>query len=630
LQKTGSKTKIFIFRGKEMTQQLTFDLTTLHDLQLISHLDYYFAKTMADSFFEKNSLVLASCALVSKVLSEGHICLSLKNTANTCLGNLDEDVCIKLPDYNQWVKALTETAMVATPFSDSIGPGLSAPDLTGPDLIGPELIGSDLIGSDLTGSDMTGLGKKTPMVLDPAGNLYLSKYYDFQERLVLNLGYRIEYTQKQMDKKFVDKYLDHFFSGQNSEDMEKQREAVNKALTSNFVVISGGPGTGKTHITTIIRTILELYAKEQEKPLPRIISVAPTGKAASRLTDGATIHSVLKPLKNKFGFLYTKKNPLAVDVVIIDEASMIDIALMTRLLEAIPLGAKVIMLGDKNQLSPVQAGAVFTDICGVKGMGSNLVFLEFNFRSRGKTGIENLAHAIIQNDAKKVESILGNSQYQDIEYQDIQKGKERDRIIEKHIINGYGQLTGRTNLLDSLDDLDRFRILCAHNNGESGTLQVNHVCEKILRLQANFDMLGHFFKKIVMIRLNDYHHGLFNGDTGIVHEENKVIKVGFRDAGGNIRQYRYLDLPAHDTAFAVTIHKSQGSEFDIVLIIIPEKLSPIVTRQLLYTGVTRARKKAIIVGSLDVIKEAMALTPGHTSNFADLLELRLGNYDKKD
>lgn len=126
-----------------------------------------------------------------------------------------------------------------------------------------------------------------------------------------------------------------------------------------------------------------------------------------------------------------------------------------------------------------------------------------------------------------------------------------------------------------------------------------------------------------MIRTNDYHRGLFNGDTGIVHEDNKVIKAGFKDSMGSIRQYRYLDLPAHDTAFAVTIHKSQGSEFDSVLIIIPEKLSPVITRQLLYTGVTRARKKAIIVGSLDVIKEAMTLTLGHTSNVTALLEHRL-------
>jgi exodeoxyribonuclease V alpha subunit len=126
-----------------------------------------------------------------------------------------------------------------------------------------------------------------------------------------------------------------------------------------------------------------------------------------------------------------------------------------------------------------------------------------------------------------------------------------------------------------------------------------------------------------MIRENDYSRGLFNGDTGIVYEENKAVKAGFQDSSGNVRQYRYLDLLAHDTAFAVTIHKSQGSEFDSVLIIIPEKLSPIITRQLLYTGVTRARKKAIIVGSLDVIKEAMTLSPEPISTVAVLLEQRL-------
>jgi len=159
--------------------------------------------------------------------------------------------------------------------------------------------------------------------------------------------------------------------------------------------------------------------------------------------------------------------------------------------------------------------------------------------------------------------------------------------------------------------------------GAAGTLQINHLCEKILRSQANFDIRKYFFKKIVMIGVNDYPRGLFNGDTGIVHEEKRIVKAGFKDSTGNVRQFRYLDLPAHDTGFAVTIHKSQGSEFDTVLIIIPDKLSPIVTRQLLYTGVTRARKKAIIVGRLDVIKEAMTLTHDKSSPIGVLLEQRL-------
>ncbi|MBA3008660.1 MAG: exodeoxyribonuclease V subunit alpha [Proteobacteria bacterium] len=581
-----------------MTRQIKFDLTCLHDHQLISHLDYYFARTMADAFHEDGSMVLVACALVSKALADGHICLDLKKAAGSCLTNLEQEVFLTLPPFGEWEKTLTESSMVGQKIADT---GLA----------------------NSGDSEEPGPERNFPLVLDSSGNLYLSRYYDLQKRLVNNIGCRIAASPVPMDEAFADKHLDILFSGQNFQQAEKQKEAIKKALVQNFVVISGGPGTGKTYITTRIKTLLDQYAESCKIPLPRILSVAPTGKAASRLKDGRTIHSVLKPLKGRTGFLHNKDNPLRADVVIIDEASMIDIALMTRLLEAIPLESKVILLGDKNQLSPVQAGAVFTDLCLVKGLGSHLVFLEYNFRSRGKTGIENLARAINQNDVRTMETILSGTQYPDIGFVDTGKGVRLDQIIEDYILQGYAPLMEKTRLEDGLEILDRFRILCAHNKGESGTLQINHLCEKILRSHANFDITGQFFKKIVMIRTNDYHRGLFNGDTGIVHEDNKVIKAGFKDSMGSIRQYRYLDLPAHDTAFAVTIHKSQGSEFDSVLIIIPEKLSPVITRQLLYTGVTRARKKAIIVGSLDVIKEAMTLTLGHTSNVTALLEHRL-------
>lgn len=581
--------------------QLNLDLTTLHELQLISHLDYYFAKTMADCFQEKNDLVLVSCALVSKALSEGKICLDLKQAAGHRLRTPDPEIWVMLPAYTQWETALIQAPLVAKESPDSTPSGEGGPP----------------------GTSSSTPEKTCPLVLDGSGNLYLSRYYDFQKRLVENLSCRVRSLPRQRENSWVAQLIETAFEGQNPAHVGKQKEAVQKALAHNFVVISGGPGTGKTHITTLIRTLLAQVATASNQPLPRILSMAPTGKAASRLFNGATIHSVLTPLKNRPGFRHTRDNPLDADVVIIDEASMVDIALMTRLLEAIPLKTKVILLGDKNQLSPVQAGAVFNDLCQVKGLAPFLVFLDYNFRSQGKTGIETLARAIHQKDARQVELVLTGGLYPDIEFEETGPGRPLDQILEPHLVQGYLPLAGQTGLISALDHLDRFRVLCAHNKGNSGTLQINHLCEKILRSHLKFDITRQFFKKIIMIRSNDYHKGLFNGDTGIVYEEDTIIKAGFNDTQGNIRHYRYLDLPAHDTAFAVTIHKSQGSEFDSVLIIIPEKLSPVVTRQLLYTGVTRARKKAIIAGSLEVIKEALALTLDRTSNVATLLETDL-------
>jgi exodeoxyribonuclease V alpha subunit len=179
-------------------------------------------------------------------------------------------------------------------------------------------------------------------------------------------------------------------------------------------------------------------------------------------------------------------------------------------------------------------------------------------------------------------------------------------------------------MIQSLNAMDRFRILCAHKNGEYGTLQINHICEKILRKFFDSGIRGRFFKQLIMITANDYTRGLFNGDTGVVLNRKGTMTAGFKMENKLVRQFRYLDLPSHEPAFGVTIHKSQGSEFETVLIVIPDRLSRVVTRQLLYTGVTRARKKAIILGRMEVIREAMGLSVEKTSNVSRLLARELG------
>jgi exodeoxyribonuclease V alpha subunit len=493
----------------------------LHEQEVISHLDYYFAIHSAHVFSHDDPLVLAACALVSKSLTEGHICL------------------------------------------------------------------------------------------------YLSKYHDFQCRLVQALAERICAKTEPKDLDFIRSALDGWFLDQNPDHVCHQKQAVTKALHHNFTVISGGPGTGKTHITRIIRQIIQARAKAGGLPSPRFLSLAPTGRAASRLQDGATIHSVLIPRKNRPGFVHGKDNRLAADVVIIDEASMIDMALMTRLLEAIPPAARVILLGDDNQLSPVQAGDVFSDICKAEVLQPFVVSLTYNFRSRGKTGIENLANAIRKNDVNDVTRILTKARYPDIAFE--QPGPGYLKTLETLIQKGYAPFMQQQDMTGSLDALDRFRILCAHNIGEYGTLQINHLCEKVLRTVFDSGIRGRLCKQMIMISSNDYARGLFNGDTGVVLSHKDSMVAGFKMENGMVRKFGYLDLPPHEPAFGVTIHKSQGSEFETVLILIPDRLSRVVTRQLLYTGVTRARKKVIILGSLSVIKEAMALSMEKKSFLPGLL-----------
>ncbi len=565
-------------------------LEILHELGLVSHLDYYFALNMAQVYTDASSLAALTCALVSRALSQGHICLDLEEMANTILvpGGQGQN-SIALPDLDSWCDHLNTQDMVGKAIQSE---------------------------------------KQHPLILDRDNNLYLSKYHDFQNRLVHNIAHRLSHrlsiATSPMDGAFIKEGLDRFFAGQDPAHIAGQKEAVQKALTHNFLVISGGPGTGKTHITSIIRRLLEEWARQNQDPVPKIISVAPTGKAASRMEQGATIHSLLKPQKKGVGFRHNRDNPLSADMVIIDEASMIDIALMTRLLEAIPMDAKVIMLGDKNQLSPVQAGAVFTDICGVSQMSAFQVFLDFNFRSKGQGGIENLAKAINQKDTKTLTSMLTQGTFPEVGFENTGNKSDLVSILKRYVGEEYRGLAESQTPEQALDQLDSFRVLCAHNKGDTGTLQINHLCENILRSKGEFDIKRSVFKRIVMVSRNDYQKGLFNGDTGIVYAQNNGIRTCFRSPEGQINDYRYLDIPMHETAFAVTIHKSQGSEYDTVLILIPGQLSPVVTRQLLYTGVTRARKKAIIVGSFDLICQAMESTLNHRSNVTALLAERLG------
>jgi exodeoxyribonuclease V alpha subunit len=579
-----------------MNQYTVFDLDRLFEQAFFSNLDYYFAKSMAKAFAEKESIVHASCAMVSKLLSKGHICLDIKEMSRTVsMVSENTKTYVKFPDFDTWTSALHNSPMVSNTI-------------------------------------------KTPLVLDSDNKLYIAKYYDFQIRLAKNIAKRVKKKESIIDDALVEKLLEKYFV-KNNKHVNNQKWAVQNALCNHLTIISGGPGTGKTYVTSIIKKMFFLLSPEGT--LPKIICAAPTGKAASKMDRGSTIHSILKPLKNTPGFYYNKNNPLQADVVIIDEASMIDIVLLTRLLEAIPMTAKVIILGDQHQLSSIQAGSVFSDICNVKGLSSNIFFLEYNFRSKGKTGIENISKAINNNDDKLLEDILISGHYPDVVYEDVTDKNVLHDIITKYTLDGYAPVFNADSVEQTLEKLDNFKILCAHNSGEDGTLQINHICEKILRSADNFDIQDKIFKRIIMVNTNDYQKELFNGDTGIIFEGTKIGKIGkpvqpvqinktditgegikafFKDQNNNIKQYRAADLPGHDSAFAITIHKSQGSEFNTVLLMIPDKLSPVITRQLLYTGVTRAKEKVIIAGNINIIKKAISLIVKRNSGLSSCLE----------
>lgn len=538
------------------------DLKVLLELGFFSDLDFHFAKTMHGIADESDDLVIFSCALLSKMLADGHVCVDITKLGGTGMKIAgDEEFTVRLPESEIWLEKLSHSALVS-----------STP--------------------------------QTPLVLDDSGRLHLAKYYDFQCRLVANIIKRAS-KPNTVHPSNPESGLEPDLFPEALRGVEEQKKAVMHAVENRFTIISGGPGTGKTFVSRAIKTVFGQVFFKCHNREPVILSLAPTGKAASKMDNGRTIHSVLKPYAHKPGFRFNRDNPLTADAVIIDEASMVDLLLLTRLLEAIPPEAHVILMGDRHQLASVQAGSVFSDICGSKAMIGHVHELTHNFRSGEKSGIHKLANAVRGNRFSEVKTILVQKDLPDVAFCPLQTGKELEDQLSSYITAGYSPIQNEPDPVKALSDIDRFRILCAHNSGEYGTLQINHICENILRSQGNSGIPKGLFKKVVMVNVNDYGKDLFNGDTGLVSAAGENHLFFLKPSSGRVRSMRYSQIPGHETAFAITVHKSQGSEFSQVLLLVPERLSPVLTRRLLYTGITRARDKLIIIGHMDMIEAAM-------------------------
>ncbi len=565
--------------------------------------DYYFALSVSRVFPQASPLTLILAALTSQALSRGMIFLDIAGFTETPFQEeispvLSSDSGFCLPESDRWIQELQTCSggSILIQTSDSIN---EPPPSHSP---------------------------HCPLILDEKGCLYLAKYFYFRIRLAENIHSRLEAAPLDISRSHLIETIEKIFQGQDPNACAPQKLAVEQALLHRFSLISGGPGTGKTHITRLITNLILSQAQEKGLPEPVILSLAPTGKAASRLENGVTIHSALIPLADGPEFVHNRNNPLSADLVIIDEGSMIDLALMTRLFEAISVETRIVLLGDANQLPPVQAGAVFSELCNAKNMTAFRTVLTHNFRSQGKTGIGQLACAFQKKNHGEVRKILGHSQYPDLVFHDTRKLSPANirALVDRYMKEGYAEFFRQKDMEKTLEKMDQFRILCAHNKGDLGTWAVNARCENLLHNSLDSDIKHKFSKQLIMITVNNYQKGLCNGDTGVVIGEKDPHACGgdagfFHSDQKGIRKFRYTDLPAHESAFAVTVHKSQGSEFDQVLILIPETISPVIHGQLLYTALTRARQKAIIIGNSEVIQTAMEKNPQQTCRLEHLI-----------
>ena len=500
-----------------------------------------------------------------------------------------------------------------------------------------------------------------PLILDDDGRVYLHRYFDYERRLARRLMAPSR-TAPSCIGGNVKPLLHQLFAANarrlgNRPDWQKIATAL--ALERPLTIISGGPGTGKT--TTVVNVLACALAGD---PDCRIRLAAPTGKAAARMLEAIrsaaahlpaelrerlpaesfTVHRLLGVLPGG-GFRHRIDNPLPIDLLVVDEASMLDLALATKLVEAAPPAARIILLGDKDQLAAVESGAVFSELSAdptlsdacvtrlsaVTGIPAariacaapikptplrdSVVWLTENFRFAKDSGIGRLAALVNAGEAPATIDFLRSDSDPALEWIEdahpVPLPTTLQRIIDEmagYIESVRADLGNKAALFDALG---RFRVLCAEREGARGVVAINQFVGQQFRklLDHALDPGGRsewYPGRPVMVLRNDYVLKLFNGDIGIVlPDASDTPMVFFPDGDAGFRAVAPLRLPEHETAFATTVHKAQGSEFDRMMLMLPARPNRVATRELLYTAITRSRSGVTIAGGVEVVEKAI-------------------------
>jgi exodeoxyribonuclease V alpha subunit len=573
------------------------------------------------------------------------------------------------------------TGVVSALVSNAVGEGnicLNLADIAGRrillDGVETEFPGIEELRSVLEATRVVGLpGDFRPFVLDGEGRIYLYRYWKYEQDLALAILEKTAHVCSSIDVELLREGLSRLFPAESGAGPDPLITAAVAAVRKKFCIISGGPGTGKT--STLVKILALLIEQAKGSPL-RIALAAPTGKSAARLkeavgltkenlncaaevkdriaADVSTIHRLLGTIGGSTRFRYSADNPLPFDVVIVDEASMIALPLMARLVLSLKPDSRLILLGDRDQLASVEAGAVLGDICGgrgsepfspdfnafiagmtgaplpaelpvgpLSGLADSLVILKKNYRFGADSGIGKLAAAVNAGESEAVVELLKGGGYSDIRLRGLPEPDGLMGEISDTVIDGYESCLAAEMPAEALKLLDRFRILCALRRGPYGVAGINAVIEEILASKGLIDPRDIWYHgRPVMITANDRNLKLFNGDVGIVFHDRGAAagsRVWFPDTGGGVRDISPVQLPAHETVYAMTVHKSQGSEFDRVIMILPSRDSAILTRELIYTGITRARTTVEIWGREELLTGSISRTISRKSGLGDAL-----------
>jgi exodeoxyribonuclease V alpha subunit len=607
-------------------------LTTLYRGNALRTLDHALAQSLRRLRPDTPEAVLLGAALASLAVSEGHAGLDPTQPQRL----IEADVDWPAPDA--WLAQLQGSPWVDLPHAD------------------------DVVAGD------------APLVLEN-GLLYLRRYREYERRLAEGLQRIATHPLAEADPGTLATLFGQLFP-QAREGIDHQARAAAVALCHPLVLVTGGPGTGKT--TTIARLLVLLAAQavQADQALPRVALAAPTGRAAERMAEslrlavqrmrllgiapalcdampstGTTLHRLLGVIPDSPRFRHHADNPLPYDVVVVDEASMIDLPLMTKLVEAVADGSRLVLLGDPDQLPSVEAGDVLSAILRASGDGlgtqaddaqalrallapealqplapprrfaGRRVQLQRGYRQTDALDLAPLANAVREGNSATALALLRVGTLAGVQFHEDQS----DPLLHhrEHLLGHWRGLGEAADPGQALANAGRIRLLTAVREGPQGARGLNARIEALLAGVPRPGMApGYFHGRLLLITENSYRHRLFNGDIGIclIDRQGSVTAWFPGETPDQPRGFHPGALPAHESAFAMTVHKAQGSEFDEVWLQLPRRDNRVLSRELIYTGMTRARQSLHVLGSAEVLEAALARHASRLSGLAARLQ----------
>jgi len=610
-------------------------LAIFNQAGVLNPADVHTAETVCRIGGETDEKVRLALALTVRALRNGSVCIDLRTVHATAFDEAESVIDmaeLPWPEPDAWVQACQASSLVAD-------------------------------GADRPSGRPLRLAN---------GLLYLERYWQQEELVRVQLQRRFAASAPEIDQFRLSAALLRMFDHEGLAPGESDRQQLAAAVSAlgRVTVLAGGPGTGKT--TTVARLLALL--RDQPGPALRIALAAPTGKAAARLEEAvrgataqlqpddqqrlgdltaSTLHRLLGWLpSNRSRFRHDASNQLPHDVVIVDEMSMVSLTMMARLLEAVRATARLVLVGDPDQLSSVEAGAVLADIARAPGhpdadLGRRLVQLglikdgeappvhgvvQLTHTWRFGGAIDALARAIRAADDDAAIAVLrsGASDVQfrevDLESASTESSAAALSGMAAHVRQaGVAMLEAARagDIPGALAALDRHRLLCAHRQGPYGVLRWGLEVERWLAGSIpGYGEDGEWYVgRPLLVTANDYEMSLYNGDTGVIVETPAGVRAAFA-RGAAARLYPPVQLDAIQTVHAMTVHRAQGSQFDAVSFVLPPPDSPLLTRELLYTAVSRARRQVNLIGSEQAVRRAIQ----RPANRASGLRNRLAAY----